>query len=182
MFIYTADETSITHNHCPRMGFTLWSNVTLTCSRICSQQAESDSDLDLWYILPGANLLRQLDLHNDFKYIIGGNPQKIKEFENDTGVILSLTNNINNTEDVCNAGEVIEYSLTIENARSSIDGLVVTCGSRKIENDTTTVQMTSNSTVLYLSKTKAFFFSIQLYNYYEMFFARRKSNYDIHSL
>ena len=159
---YTADETNITHNYCSRMGFTLWSSLTLTCSRICSQQAESDRDLDLWYILPGENLLRQLDLHNNFSYIIGGNPQKINEFENDAGVILSLTNNINNIEDVCNAGEVIEYSLTIENTGRSIDGLTVTCGSRKIENDNTTDQMASNSTVLYLSKTKSTFYIIQL--------------------
>ncbi|XP_064398464.1 uncharacterized protein LOC135345049 isoform X2 [Halichondria panicea] len=145
---FAQDETSITHNHCPRMGFTLWSNLTLTCSRICSQQAESDRDLDLWYILPGENLLRQLDLPNNFTYIIGGNQQKINEFENDTGVSLSLTNN--NTEDSCNAGEVIQYSLTIENARSSIDGLVVACGARKIENGKTTDRRTSNSTVLYL--------------------------------
>ena len=100
-------------------------------------------------------MLRQLDLPNNFTYIIGGNQQKINEFENDTGVSLSLTNN--NTEDSCNAGEVIQYSLTIENARSSIDGLVVACGARKIENGKTTDRRTSNSTVLYLSKTKSNF-------------------------
>ncbi len=151
------------------MGFTLWSNLTLTCSRNCSPQAESD--LDIWHFQPGENLLLiQLNLHNcSFNYsIISDNQLIINDFEDDAGVTLSLSNN--NTEDSCNAGEVIEYSLTIENARRSIDGLVVTCGANITENDETTYWRTSNSTVLYLSKTKPILQS----NYYEIFLCMQR--------
>ena len=105
--VYTADDTNITPNYCSRMGFTLWSNLTLTCSRNCSPQAESD--LDIWHFQPGENLLLiQLNLHNcSFNYsIISDNQLIINDFEDDAGVTLSLSNN--NTEDSCNAGEVIE--------------------------------------------------------------------------
>ncbi len=117
------------------MGFTYWSNLTLTCiyNQICNPQTVPTY---LWY----------LQLANKTRVPIGQNPSLKNTFENDTEVTLSLTNN---TEDSCNAGEVIEYSLTIENTRRSIDGLVVTCGVRENDNNTEL----SNSTVLYLSKT-----------------------------
>ncbi len=136
IFAYTADDTNITHNYCPRMGFTLWSNFTITCSRICSPEKE-----DSW--------LLELNLYNESlnPRRIGENRETI-EFEKKTGVTLSESSN--NTDDSCN-GEVIEYALTIENTRTAINGLAVTCGARKIVNDQIT--MASNSTVLYLSKT-----------------------------
>ncbi len=118
------------------MGFTIWSNFTLTCSRICNPRAQT-APIYLWYLLlVGKN--RSVPISN--------NPSLINTFETDTGVTLS-NSDTTTEEDSCN-GEVIEYSLTIENARRSIHGLTVTCGAR---DDNTTRSL--NSTVLYLSKT-----------------------------